>query len=63
MRHNDQWSTTLESLDPEGQLLWKMTRRMMGVPTSSPLVTPGGIARSDFEKAGALADSLKETQD
>jgi hypothetical protein len=40
---NDQWSNTLESLDPEDQSLWKMTRRVMRIPTSSPpLVTPGG---------------------
>jgi hypothetical protein len=27
----------------------------------SPLVTPGGIALSDFEKAEALADSWRES--
>jgi hypothetical protein len=59
---NDQRSATLESLDPEDQSLWRMTKRMMRVPTpSSHLVTPGGIALSDSEKAEALADSL-ETQ-
>jgi hypothetical protein len=59
---NDQWSATLESLDPEDQSLWKMTKRVMKVPTpSSPLVTPGGIAVSDSEKAEAFADTL-ETQ-
>jgi len=43
-RRNDQWSTTLESLDPEDQSLWRMTKRVMRVPTPSPpLVTPGGI--------------------
>jgi hypothetical protein len=58
----DQWSNTLESLNPEDQSLWKMTRRMMRIPTpSAPLVTPGGPAVSDSEKAEALADSL-ETQ-
>jgi hypothetical protein len=42
---NDQWSATLESLDPEEQSLWRMTKGVMRVPTpSSPLVTPGGIA-------------------
>jgi hypothetical protein len=30
---NDQWSATLESLDPEDQSLWKMTKRVMRVPT------------------------------
>ena len=39
-----------------------MTKRVMRVPTQSPpLVTTGGIALSDSEKAEALADSL-ETQ-
>jgi hypothetical protein len=56
---NDQWSTTLESLDPEDQSLWKMTKRVMRVPTPSPLFTPGGIALLDSEKAEALADTLE----
>ena len=56
---NDQWSTTLESLDPEDQSLWRMIKRVMRVPTPSPpLVIPGGIAVSDSEKAEALADNL-----
>jgi hypothetical protein len=56
---NDQWRGTLESLDPEDQSLWKMTRWVMRVPTPAPpLVTPGGTALSDPEKAEALADSL-----
>jgi hypothetical protein len=38
----DQWSATLESLDPEDQSLWRMTKWMMRVPTPTPpLVTPG----------------------
>ena len=50
---------TLESLDPEHQSLWRMTKQMIRVPTPPPsLVTPGGIAFSDSEKAEALADSL-----
>jgi hypothetical protein len=57
---NDQWSATLESLDPEDQLWWRMTKRVMRVPTSSPaLVTSVGIALSDSEKAEALADNLE----
>jgi len=37
-----------------------MTKRVMRVPTPSPpLVTPGGLALSDSEKAEALADSLE----
>jgi hypothetical protein len=59
---NDQWNATLESLDPEDQSLWKMTKQVMRVPTPSPpLVTPGGITVSDSEKAEALADAM-ETQ-
>jgi len=57
---NDQWSATLESLDPEDQSLWRMTKRVMRVPTlSPPMVTTGGIALSDSEKAEALTDNLK----
>ena len=57
---NDQWSATLESLDPEDQSLWRMTKRVMRVPTPTPpLVTPDGIALSDSEKAEALADNLE----
>jgi hypothetical protein len=57
---NDRWSNTLESLDPKDQSLWKMTRRVMRIPTPSPpLVTPGGLALFDSEKAEALADSLE----
>jgi hypothetical protein len=45
---NDQWNGTLESLDTEDQSLWKMTRRVMRIPTPSPpLVTPKGTALSD----------------
>jgi len=44
---NEQWSATHEFLDPEDQSLWRMTKRMMRVPTPSPhLVTTGGIALS-----------------
>ena len=58
----DQWSAALESLHPEDQSLWRISKRVMRVPTSSPLlVTPGGNALSDSEKAEALAYSL-ETQ-
>jgi hypothetical protein len=57
---NDRWSNTLESLDPEDQSLWKMTRWVMRIPTPSPLlITPGGLALSDSEKAEALAESLE----
>ncbi len=33
---NDRWSTTLESLNPEDQSLWRMTKRVMRIPTPSP---------------------------
>jgi hypothetical protein len=57
---NDQWSDTLEALRPEDQSLWRMTKRVMRVITPTPpLVTPGGIALSDSEKAEALTDSLE----
>ena len=49
---NDQCRATLESLDTEDQSLWRMTKRVMRVPNPSPpLVTSGGIALSDSEKA------------
>jgi hypothetical protein len=57
---NDQWSATLETFGPEDQSLWRMTKRVMRVPTPTPpLVTPGGIALSDSEKAEALVDNLE----
>jgi hypothetical protein len=57
---NNQWSNTLESLVPDDQSLWKMNRRAMRIPTPSPpLITPGGIALADSEKAEELADSLE----
>jgi len=58
---NDQWSATLESLDPEDQSLWRMTKRVMRFPTPSPPppVTSRGIALSYSEKAEALAENLE----
>jgi hypothetical protein len=38
---NDQWSATLESLDPEDQSLWRIPKRVMRVPTPPLFVTPG----------------------
>jgi hypothetical protein len=47
---NEQWGATMESLDPEDQSLWKITKRVMRVSTPSPhLVTQGGLALSDSE--------------
>jgi hypothetical protein len=51
---NNQWG-------PKDQSLWRMTKRVMRVPTPSPSLVicgGGGIALSDSEKAEALADSL-----
>jgi len=49
---NDQWRWTLESLDPKDKSLWKVTRQVMRIPTPPPpLITPGGLALSDSEKA------------
>jgi hypothetical protein len=57
---NEQWIDGLESLDSADQSPWKLTRRMMRVPTPSPpLLVPRGLALSDSEKAVALADSLE----
>ena len=39
---NDQWSATLESLDPGDQSLWRMTKLVMRVPTPSPPWSPEG---------------------
>jgi hypothetical protein len=56
----EQWSDALESLDNEDQSLWKMTKRMMQIPTPSPpLHVPGRQALSDSEKTEDLADSLQ----
>jgi hypothetical protein len=50
----------LEFLDIADQSLWKLTKKVMRVPTPSPpLLVPGGLALSDSEKAEALADSLE----
>jgi len=57
---NDKWSATFESLDPEDQSLWRMTKHVMRVPTPShPLFTQGGITFLDSEKAESLSESLE----
>jgi hypothetical protein len=57
---NDQWSDALESLGSEDQSLWKLTKRLIRFPPSSPpLQGPGGLALSDSEKAEPLADNLE----
>ena len=40
----DQWSATLESLNPEDQWLWRMTKRVMRVVLHLPPGHPSGIA-------------------
>ena len=55
-----QRADTIESLNPEDQSLWKMTKRVMRIPDPNPpLQVPGGLANSDSEKAEALADNLE----
>ena len=39
---NDQWSATLESLNPKDQSLWKVTNRVMSSHSISPLGPTGG---------------------
>jgi hypothetical protein len=57
---NDQRSATLETLEPEDQSLWRMTKWVMRVPTLfPPLVTLEGITLSHYERAEALADNLE----
>ena len=57
---NVQWADTIESLNPEDQSLWKMTKRVMRIPDPDPsLQVPNGLAYLDSEKAEALADNLE----
>jgi hypothetical protein len=37
---NDQWSATLESLHPDDQSLFRVTKQVMRVPPVTPMVTP-----------------------
>ena len=49
-RMNAQWADTMESLNPEGQPLWKITKRVMRIPDpNSPLQVPGGLVYLDSE--------------
>jgi hypothetical protein len=47
---SDQWSTTLESLNPEDQSLWRMTKRVMRIPTPSPPWSPQGDSLSQTQR-------------
>jgi hypothetical protein len=51
---NDQWSVTLESLDPEDQSLWRMTKRVTRFYTTSPPGHTWGTALLASEKADSL---------
>jgi hypothetical protein len=56
---NKQWSEVLELLDSADQSLWKLTKRVMLIPTPLPhLLVPVGLALCHSEKTG-LADSLE----
>ena len=55
-----QWADPIDSLTPDDQSLWKMTKRVMRMPDPNPpLQVPGVLANSDSEKAEALADNLE----
>lgn len=41
---NEQWSTTLEFLDPEDELLRMIIKRMMRIPTPCPSWSPRGVS-------------------
>jgi len=43
---NDQWSATLESIHSDDQSLWRMTKRVMKVPTLSPPWSTQGVSLS-----------------
>ena len=47
---NDQWSATLESLDPADQSLWKLTKRVMRVPTPSSTGHTKGVSLSRAQR-------------
>jgi hypothetical protein len=51
---NEEWTDTLQALNSEDKSPWKMTKRVLRVPTPSPpFQVPGGPALSDSEKAEA----------
>jgi hypothetical protein len=43
---NNQWIATLESLGPDDQSLWKMTKRAMRIPTPPSLLFTPGVSLS-----------------
>jgi len=51
---NNQWSVTVEYIDPKDQSTSKMTKRVMRFPTPLP-----SLVTSVSEKSNALADSLE----
>jgi hypothetical protein len=57
---NGQWSDALESLCSQDQSLWKMTKRVMRVPTPSPpLQGPGGVALKTLRRRKPWPTALK----
>ena len=52
---NDQWSATLESLDPEEQSLWRRTKRVMRVRTPSPWQPQGESLSQTLRRREALS--------
>nr|CAD7409120.1 unnamed protein product [Timema cristinae] len=56
---NSVWEDKIESLCVQDRSLWQMTRNLMRVPAPRPpIVSRNGVANSDQEKAGALAEHL-----
>jgi hypothetical protein len=47
----DQWSVTLESLDPEDQLLWRTTKWVMRAQIPSLPGTPGAYRSLGLEES------------
>jgi len=57
---NDQWGITLQSLDPEDQSLWRMTKRAMRIFTPPPPWSPhGGSLSYTLRKAKNLQKNWK----
>ena len=48
---NAQWTDKIESLNPDDQSIWKMTKRVMRIPDPNPpFQFPGGLAYSTPRK-------------
>jgi hypothetical protein len=55
---NDQWGATLETLDPVDQSLWRMTKRVMSIPTPSSLWSPQGESISQILRKPKLLPTI-----